>query len=207
MSVINKLSSSLSCKDEAPNKKLASQLIAKKDKKGIKGIAQHLKDEDSKIQKDCLSVFEYIADEEPALISPYGSDLLDLLNSKSNALVWGAMIVLARITDRIPEKIWAKRKDIVNATETGSVITQDNGIKILAKVAAAQKKYEKELFPLLLKYLMTCRPKSVAQFAESIFVTVNDKNKKQFLDILNKRMLVLSKSQQSRINKISKRLK
>jgi hypothetical protein len=205
MTVIDKLSSSLGRKDEGPNKKLAEQLLKKKDKKSIEEIASTLTNTDPKIQKDCLSVFEYIGDASPNLISKYVDVLLDLTQSTQNSLVWGAMIALARMTNICAKEIFERIDEIIKATDAGSVITKDNGIKIMAKVSAANKGYEKKLYPLLLNYLKKCRPKSVAQFAESISETVNDSNQNEFVKVLEKRISSLNKSQQTRVSKVLKK--
>jgi len=58
--------------------------------------------------------------------------------------------------------------------------------------------------PFLLKYLVSCRPKDVPQYAEKILVGVNAANKKALLKILNKRLVDLKPSQLSRVGKIIK---
>ena len=116
------------------------------------------------------------------------------------------MINLALVAKRKPKQIYAKFDDIVTTIEKGSVITQDNGIKTLAIVASVEKEYNQRIFPYLIEQLKTCRPKSVAQYAESIYVAVNPANQDSFIDVLDKRLDDLSPTQKSRVTKILRKL-
>jgi hypothetical protein len=84
------------------------------------------------------------------------------------------------------------------------VITKDNGIKTLAKVASANTEYGEVIMPYLMEQLRSCRSKSVPQYAESIRVAVNSDNQEQYLSILNERLGALSAAQQTRVKKLLK---
>jgi hypothetical protein len=56
MSVLNRLAHSLGRRDEVPNQDLARDLVAKKDKRGIREIAENLWGKDKNIQADCIKV-------------------------------------------------------------------------------------------------------------------------------------------------------
>jgi hypothetical protein len=88
--------------------------------------------------------------------------------------------------------------------QAGSVITKDNGIKILAMVAAERETCRKRIFPDLLQHLATCRPKDVPQHAEKIVVAVNAKNRDEFSGVLQTRMVDLSATQTTRVRKVIK---
>jgi hypothetical protein len=88
--------------------------------------------------------------------------------------------------------------------DEGSVITQDNGVKVLALVAAQGAAYSKEIFPYLLHHLETCRPQDVPQHAEKAAIAVNTRNRKQFIAVLEKRLVDLSGSQAARVQKVIK---
>ena len=116
------------------------------------------------------------------------------------------MICLALIADRRPKEIFENREAIVKVVEKGSVIVQDNGIKTLAKVAAAEDEYNRVIFPYLMEQLRTCRSKSVPQYAESIFCAVNLEKGEEYIKILTRRFEELSTSQQRRVKKILEKL-
>ena len=71
--------------------------------------------------------------------------------------------------------------------EKGSVITKDNGIKTLAKIASANTEYGEAIMTYLMEQLRSCRSKSVAQYAESIRIAVKSDNQEQYTSILNER--------------------
>ena len=202
MSILPKLASSQERRDEEPNKELGRKLVKENDTAGIQEAADNLHHEDKRIQSDCLSVLEQVGHLNPALIENYAADFLKLITSKENRLVWAAMINLALIADRKPKEIFDNFEKIVRVMETGSVITIDNGIKVLARIAAASAEYNREIMPFLFEQLRTCRSKSVPQYSESIAVAVNPNNQAQFIEILHYRMDHLSDSQRRRVQKI-----
>ena len=114
------------------------------------------------------------------------------------------MINLALIADRKPQEIFEGYDEIVEVIEKGSVITKDNGIKTLAKVASANAEYGEVILPNLMEQLRSCRSKSVPQYAESIRVAVKSDNQEQYLSILNERLDALSAAQQRRVKKLLK---
>jgi hypothetical protein len=82
----------------------------------------------------------------PALIEEYTAKFLELIFSNDNRMVWAAMINLALIADRVPKEIFDCYPDLIQVIERGSVITQNNGIKILAKVPAENIEYKGVFF-------------------------------------------------------------
>lgn len=202
MSVLSKLASSQDRNDEEPNKDLGKVLVENRDKVGIQEVAQNLFNIDRRIQTDCLSVLEQVGLLEPELIEDYVLDFIQLIFSKHNRLVWAAMINLALIADRKPQVIFEHKEELMQVIENGSVITQDNGVKTLAKVAVTNSEYQKVIFPFLMEQLKNCRSKSVPQYAESIRFATNSKNQGQYLKILNERYDTLSKAQQRRVKKL-----
>ena len=189
-------------RDEVPNQELAKELAAQKDRKGIQEIAANLWNENSNVQSDCLKVLYEIGYLQPELIAPYADDFLRLLHSRNNRLVWGAMIALSTVADRKADAIYPHVEEIKHVMDQGSIITKDNGVKVLALVAAQNAAYSKEIFPYLLHHLQTCRPKDVPQHAEKSAVAVSAHNKQQFMAVLEKRLVDLSGSQTARVKKV-----
>lgn len=206
MSVLDKLAHSLGRRDEVPNQELARDLAAKKDKKGIREIAENLWNKDKNIQADCIKVLYEIGVIEPKLISDYADDFVKCLKSKNNRLVWGGMIALAEVAKSNPDAVFKNLDAIKKAKETGSVITVDNAISILAYTAAANDKYNKVIFPYLLKHLSSCRPKEVPQHSEKTLPAVTKSNKADFIKVLEKRMEDVSGGGLSRVKKVIKQI-
>ncbi len=204
MSVLNRLAHSLGRRDEVPNQELARDLAAKKNKTGIREIAENLWNKDKNIQADCIKVLYEVGAIEPSLIADYTEDFVKCLRSKNNRLMWGGMTALAEIAKADPDAIFNHLDAIKKAKETGSVITVDNAISTLAYTAAANKNYNDAIFPYLLKHLAGCRPKEVPQHSEKTFPAVNAANKTDFIKVLEKRMEDLSGSGLSRVKKVIK---
>jgi hypothetical protein len=204
MSVIDRLAHSVGRRDEVPNQELARDLVAKKDRKGIREIAENLWHKDKNIQADCIKVLYEIGSNEPKLIADYAEYFVRLLKSRNNRLVWGGMTALAEVAKADPEAVFKHLDAIKKAKEVGSVITVDNAISTLAYTASANDKYNEVIFPYLLKHLSSCRPKEVPQHAEKTLPAVTTPNKAEFIKVLEKRMEDLSGSGLARVKKVIK---
>jgi hypothetical protein len=206
MSVINRLAHSLGRRDEVPNQELARDLAAKKDKKGIREIAENLWNKDKNIQADCIKVLYEVGYIEPKLIADYADDFVKCLKSKNNRLVWGGMTALAEVAKANPDAVFKNLDAVKKAKETGSVITVDNAISTLAYTAAGNDKYNKAIFPYLIKHLSSCRPKEVPQHSEKTLPALNKSNKAAFIKVLEKRMEDLSGGGLTRVKKVIKQV-
>ena len=202
--MLNRIAHFQNRRDEVPNQELARDLAAKKDKAGIREIAENLWNKDKNIQANCIKVLYEVGTIEPKLIASYADDFVKLLKSKNNRLVWGGMTALGEVAKANPDGVFKHLDEIKKAKETGSVITVDNAITTLAYTAAANEKYNKTIFPYLLKHLSTCRPKEVAQHSEKSLPAVNAKNKTEFVKVLEKRIEDLSGGALSRVKKVIK---
>jgi len=145
MSVLNRIAYFQNRRDEAPNQQLARVLAAAKDRKGIREIAENLWNENPNVSSDCLKVLYEIGYLDPKLIAGYVGDLLKLLKHKNNRMVWGSMIALSTIAAIKADDIYQHLKEIKRAIEHGSVITKDNGVKILAIVASKREAYSRDI--------------------------------------------------------------
>jgi hypothetical protein len=204
MSVIDKLAHSLGRRDEVPNQELARDLAAKKDKKGIGEVAEHLWDKDVNIANDCIKVLYEIGYIDASLVSPHVGAFIKLLKSRHNRLVWGGMLALGTVARLCPNEVFEHLYDVKKAMGAGSVITKDNGVKVLADTASTNEKYNKAIFPYLLKHLSSCRPKEVPQHSEKTLLAVNASNKADFIKVLEKRMEDLSGGGLARVKKVIK---
>jgi hypothetical protein len=206
MSTLDKIAFFQNRRDEVPNQLLAKELVETRNKDGIREIAENLENKNKNVRSDCLKVLYEIGYLEPCLIADYGDNFLKLLKSKDNRMVWGAMIGLATIADRCPKEIWAQIDDVFRITESGTVITLVWGMRVLAKVAAADEKYKEMIFPFLLKQIQACIPRDVPTYAGSILCAVDQKNKKELLSILEARQAELTPAQLTRFKRVLKQI-
>jgi hypothetical protein len=206
MSAIDQIAYSLKRRDEVPNQELARALAEAQDQAGIREIAANLWNQNKNIRSDCLKVLYEIGYLEPDLITGYAGDFLKLLRDKENRMIWGAMIGLATIADRRAQEIWKQIDTVMAAVEQGSLITVVWGVKTLARVAAADTKYRRKIFPFLLTQLRTCIPRDVPTHAESMLCAVDKRNRKEFLASLEARQSEMTLAQVTRLKRVMKQI-
>lgn len=204
MSVLNRIGYFQNRQDEVSNQELAKDLATKKDKKGIREIAENLGNEEPNIQCDCIKVLYEVGYINPILIAPFAKDFLKLLRHRNNRMVWGGMIALSTIAELTADELYPHSDTIKSVMDNGSVITMDAGVKTLAGIASKNETYRKNLFPYLLNHLETCRLKEVPQHSEKTLVAVNAKNKQAFIDVLEKRLESMTSSQAARVKRVIK---
>lgn len=206
MTILDKLASSLNRNDEVPNQELAHELVEANDQDGIREIAGYLWNKKAAVRSDCIKVIYEIGALKPELIAEYVPDFVRLLHSRENRMVWGAMYALAAIAHLKADELYPSVPAIMKAMEQGSVITIDNGVKALAKIAAHKASYQKEIVPYLLQHLRQCRTKEVPQHAESTRIAISGEFVDPFRQILLERIQDMTPPQAQRIKKILKSL-
>jgi hypothetical protein len=206
MSTLDKIAFFQNRRDEVPNQDLAKELAETKNADGIREIATNLANKNKNVRSDCLKVLYEIGYLDPGLISDYWSNFLELLKSRDNRMVWGAMIGLATIADRHPHEIWGQIDVVMDITESGTVITMVWGIRVLSRVAAADQTYKTKIFPFLLDQIRSCLPRDVPLHAESILITVDRKNKEELVNLLESRRQELTPAQLIRYRKVMRSL-
>jgi HEAT repeat protein len=206
MTIIGKLASSLGRRDEEPNQELAREIIRTKDEKAIKELVDNLANKDKRIQGDCIKVLYEIGAERPDLIADYEKEFLNLLESKNNRLVWGAMTALDYIASTNPARIHRHLGKIMMASDNGSVITKDHAIGILIKLAG-DKRFAKDAVSLLLDQLRSCATNQLPMYAENALKAIPGGSKEKFINVLTARLADLEKeSGRKRIRKVIKKL-
>jgi HEAT repeat protein len=206
MSTLEKIAFFQNRRDEVPNQLLARELAGTKNHEGIKEIVENLENKNKNVRSDCLKVLYEIGYLDPGLIAGYCNDFIKLLNTRDNRMVWGAMIALATIADRCPREIWARTDDIIRITDSGTVITLVWGIRVLARVAAADENYKEKIFPFLLKQIRSCIPRDLPTHTASMLCALDQKNKAEVLSILETRRAELTPAQETRLKKVLKQI-
>lgn len=208
MTIIDLLATSLNKRDDKANQALALEIIKGSHYDWIKELVDNLNNKDKNIQSDCIKVLYEIGENgAPELIAPYLKDFGKILNSKNNRLVWGAMIAIDMIAHVDSKGVFDLLPLLMQTIKSGSVITIDHGVGILAKLSACQE-YSKMTFPLLIEQLLGCPIKQLPMYADKSLIAINATNKKQFMEILKSRFPEIEKeSQRKRLEKVIKQLK
>ena len=206
MSVINQLASSLGRRDEVPNQELAAQIIREKNKESVRELIENLSNKSKDIQHDCIKVVYEIAARNPEMISAYHDQLFALLKSKNNRMQWGAMTALSAITTQIPELIFTQLPDLLDIAKKGTVITKDNLMAILIRLATVPS-YHDDAIALILEQLRTSFPNQLPMYAENMLPVITEEHKDSLILILTSRLVNLDKeSKRKRIEKVIKKL-
>lgn len=193
-------------RDEVPNQELAQEIIQANDKEAIKELVSNLKNKDKNVQSDCIKVLYEIGATHPGLIAEHDDAFIDLLASKNNRLVWGAMTAIDAICQLRPDAIYTNLSLILDVADKGSVITKDHAVNILITLASHQK-YADNALALLLDFLKSCAANQLPMYAENTLPVVTPKFKNNFIDILNLRLEDMDKeSKRKRVEKVIKRL-
>jgi len=201
-SVLKKIAFLQGRRDEVPNQELAVELVAAQNRAGIQEIADALHHEDRHIQADCLKVLYEIGYRDPALVADHVDDFLGLLASKDNRLVWGAMIALSTVARLKASEIGAHLGEVLSTMEKGSVITIDNGVSVLAAVAAREYRFKNQITNFLIQHLKECRTKDVPQHAERMLEAIDSSNGARFAEVLKARLREFNPSQLRRVQKV-----
>ena len=203
--MLDLIASALKRNDEQPNIELAKQLVKNQDTSGIMEIVSGLTMKKD-IANDCVKVLYEIGEDDPTLIVSYVNTFLDLLKSKNNRLVWGAMTALNQIVALCSEEVFARVEEVYDAYKKGSVICIDQSISVFAKLCVANKKYEQKVLPILLNHFQSCRAKEIPQHFERTAICITKDNISLFQPIIEKRYAEMMASQQTRVNKVLKKL-
>ncbi len=204
MTVLDRIAYMQGRRDEESNVLLARELARSGDVQGVADIASNLFHENPAVSADCLKVLYETGYCDPELIAGYWREFLRLLESRNNRMVWGAMIALGIVAPLRADELFDGIELIFKTIQNGSVITVDNGIKVLAGVASQKNEYRVAIFPFLLDHLRACPAKDVPRHAESIYGAADEECKKTFFDVLKLREAELSETQKKRIQKLNK---
>jgi hypothetical protein len=202
MSVLNKIAYYQNQRDEVPNQELARELAQTRNATNIREIAENLSNKEPNIQSDCLKVLYELGYLAPELVAEYVDEFIKLLKHRNNRMVWGGMIALSTIANLQADAIYPHLEEIKKTMKTGSVITNDAGIKMLTKIAARKDEYRKNILPYLFTRLEDSRPVDAPRYAEVILTATTEAEKAEFSDILNKWIASASGSRLARLGKV-----
>ena len=185
-SIEDQLAHSLGRRDEAPNVALAEQIAKSKNSKDVEALVDLLKSPNTGVRNDAIKVLYEIGERKPELITAYTADFLELLAHKDNRMIWGAMAALAAISAGYPEPLAKKKVSILAAMDTGSVITRDKAITILASIATL-KKHHKDAMDLLLEQVAKAPVNQVPMYAEKMAGVISQPYAKKLISMLKER--------------------
>ena len=207
MKALDLIASSLHRRDDEPNKRLAQQIAQTHAVDWVKELVANLHNPDKNLQSDCIKVLYEIGELGSAdLIAPYTKEFINLLSSKNNRMVWGAMSALDTIAPVNPAEVFSFLSQIVSALDKGSVITKDHGVGILATLSGIDE-YAEVATPLLYEQLRVCVAKQLPQYAEKAAKVVTEENRELLISIIYERFEeVETDTRKKRLTKLLKHI-
>jgi hypothetical protein len=206
-SILPKLASSLGRRDEVPNQELAAAIAKSNNKLAVTELVANLDNKSSRIKSDCIKTLYEIGEIKPELLAGHINDFKKFLTHKDNRMVWGGMSALEVICAIDPAGIYKILPEIMDAADTGSVITKDNAVKILARLAG-NKRYAKDAMPLLLEQIRNAPANQLPMYAEIALEATGNNTKQGFIETLTKRLPGIEKeTKKARVEKVIKKLK
>jgi hypothetical protein len=200
MSVLDRLACAQGRRDETPNQELAHELAERGDQEDIRELVANLHHADQDVRSDGIKTLYEVGYLKPELVAEYAAEFLRLLRDRLNRMVWGALLALATIAPLRADDLYKQRQRVLDALAEGSVITVDNGVKVL--VAAADDAHRAELLPYLFQPLQTCRPKDVPPHAEAIVRAVDAAHWDACVAVLERRLAVMNATQAARLRRV-----
>jgi HEAT repeat protein len=206
MSIIDKLATSLSRRDEVPNQELAKELIETENNEAVAELVQNLSNRNKDIQSDCIKVLYEIGEAKPQLIATYANNFVELLDSKNNRLQWGAMTALNTIASASPDIVFGALAKLAAVADKGSVITRDNYVSILTKLCTVDT-YSNDAFALLHEQFLISPTNQLPMYAENADGIIDEAHKPIFIKTLTDRLSEFDKeSKRKRVEKVLKKL-
>lgn len=203
----NELASALGRSDEGPNIQLAEKICKTKDAQAVKRLMSLLGHKKTAVRNDAIKVLYEIGTRKPDMIIPYAKDFLALLHHKDNRMIWGAMHALSAISEYQPELLAKDLSSILDAMDSGSVITRDHGIYILCNVSKI-KKYHEDCMELLLEQIEKAPVNQVPMYAEKTAEVISQPYIQRLNKILQARKDVyVIESKKKRLEKLIRNLK
>lgn len=193
--------------DEGPNIQLAEKICKTKDGPAVKLLMSLLGHKKTAVRNDVIKVLYEIGTRKPDMIIPYAKDFLALLHHKDNRMIWGAMNALSAISEFKPELLAKDLPSILDAMDSGSVITRDHGIYILCNVSRIKKHHE-DCMELLLEQIEKAPVNQVPMYAEKTAEVISKPFISRFKKVLQARKDVYSiESKKKRLEKLIRNLK
>lgn len=206
MRVLSLLATSLGRSDEQPNIALAEAIAKKGDGKAVAQLMEVLGGRDRALRSDTIKVLYEVGDRTPQLIAKHLAVFVDLLTSKDNRMVWGAMCAIDAIAGADPKAVMAVLPAILAAVDKGTVITRDHAVKAMVKLATV-KSYATKVLPLLHELLRTCPTNQLPMYAELVAAIQSIPHAKATSAILSARLVDIAQPpKRRRIEKVLRRL-
>ncbi len=206
MSIAGRLASALERNDEAPNIELAEALARTGNKDEIAELAGLLTAGPNPVRHDAIKSFYELGERRPDLIAPYLDQLVDLLGTNDNRMLWGTMSALAALAPTHAEALMPHLNHILDAADRSSVIAKDKCMVILAALNSDDR-FAGIITPVLLDRVRHAATNQTPMYAEIAAPTIRPADKPAFREVVEQRLAAMSyPAKRKRLEKVLKAL-
>lgn len=168
-------------RDHGPNVRRAESLTADPNPEAVAELVDVLGSDSVALIGDATKALYELAVRDPAQVAPHTDAVAALLHSPINRLVWGGVTVLHAISEHAPEALIPLVGPLIEAVDSGSVITQDHGVGALAATG------DPAALDYALNHLRSCDAGHVPLRSEHVAPYVGDRTQ-EFHDIVESRL-------------------
>ncbi len=206
MGIEAQFSSGYGRRDQGPNRELASSIAAGQNYDAVSEIFGLFEKKMTARQlNDAVLTLAAVSSEAPEMLRNHVDELADLLNSKVNRQIFGSMIALANVSYLVPEKLQPYLSLILDAMDSGTVVTRDHGFTILTQLYKIDR--SNMLLPLILEQLMKAPPNQLGQYTEKFISVMKYEHREELARVLEDRMEELeSPNHRQRLSKNLKKI-
>ncbi len=173
MDIARRLTAATRRKDFQPNVELAIELVDTWDEAAVQQVFELVENGSKRQAHDAIQVAFEIAQREPELIQPHLDTLIDLLRSRDNRLLWGALYALSGLVAIDAKRLYAHLDQILDGAARASVIGRDKTLVILVGLMRT-KRYTKRITPLLLAHVQAAAINQFPTYAEAAATCLPD---------------------------------
>lgn len=202
----SRLAHAMERRDEAPNVLLAEELVREKDEDAIARLVDLAQSGSRPVQNDAIKVLYEIGARSPDLLRPYTQPFLQLIQSRNNRVVWGALTAVAQLARLDTDPIIANLDEITAAADAGSVIARDQLVEILVALTA-RPDFADDAKRRLFARLQNAAINQLPMYAEETYTVLDPGEYAELRAILSHRLAGhLPASKRRRIEKVVRKL-
>ncbi|MEQ9468720.1 MAG: hypothetical protein RLN88_15025 [Ekhidna sp.] len=207
MSIQNQLAHALGRNDQEPNREVAQKIADSDSSEEVKELVDFIQSKPKKrAQMDAMLALAYVGERNPKLLAPHVDFLVSRLDDPINRVVFGSMITMANIAHLIQLELFDQLPKIIDAMDSGTVVTRDYGFKIMVTLYQ-DKGIQEDMFLLMQEQLMKAPSNQLGQYAERLMEVLNKNHLKPLIDTLEERRNDVSNEHHiKRLNKNLKKL-
>lgn len=207
MPIQDKLAFALDRNDQDPNKQVARRIVDTGGKKEVDELVSFVSSQPKqRAQSDAILALAYVGELAPVLLSDQVEFLIDQLSSPINRVIFGSMIGLAHIAHLQTRKLFDALPQIIDAMDTGTVVTRDHGYRIMITLYG-EDRFQEDLFVLIQEQLMKAPSNQLGQYTERLIPVLNKTHLNSLIETLEERQNdIANEHHVKRLNKNLKKL-